>query len=429
MPENLMEDLQKTMSKIVSDRELSSHCQQFNQSITNTINRYKYEEAAWYDGRTPRENALSTTSQTLWYSHYLNKKRLDERHIGLHYENFAPTPFPRPENDQLPFFSYSHDGKNLICSVSDHLFYKKVWYRDGKVLWMEMPAGKEAEYYITQSRSVSGNIICPNCGYEADQSIMTDGCDYCKTKFRIEDFNQKISSFFIPKDKLVGRNKSNAAVVAIPVMWLALGGLMSTVTVTDGGSPTIPIMVTIGGFILLTTIVSIAYQRNGSVTTHKTKNKITEADPLFSEEYFLGNLMAKISSVHFADSAEEVSALMTCDASRAIESYRNVVECAMSGYVLNDYSCDSEYQHIDVTVELNLKCDTQSGLKDRREKVRLKLIKSAAAKTSLVNDAVVYTCKGCGSSVSLLNGGRCEFCKEKLDLSRYDWMISDYRIC
>lgn len=54
------------------------------------------------------------------------------------------------------------------------------------------------------------------------------------------------------------------------------------------------------------------------------------------------------------------------------------------------------------------------------------LVKSMNAVTKSINDVNVYRCHSCGASLSLLNGGRCEYCGNGLDLKEYDWVIESY---
>ncbi|MBQ7058250.1 MAG: hypothetical protein IJM83_02980 [Firmicutes bacterium] len=62
----------------------------------------------------------------------------------------------------------------------------------------------------------------------------------------------------------------------------------------------------------------------------------------------------------------------------------------------------------------------------RRYKINLTLIKSAACKTQAVCGASVLKCRGCGASLSLMEGKRCAYCGRELDLKMYDWVITNY---
>ena len=59
-----------------------------------------------------------------------------------------------------------------------------------------------------RSQSVTGRCVCPNCGYEDAIENLIDGCDYCHTKFHIQDFDGKVSSIYMPNDNKRSRGNN-----------------------------------------------------------------------------------------------------------------------------------------------------------------------------------------------------------------------------
>lgn len=428
MKTNWANEIQKDLRDAGRNLKLSQECQHFNGAMAGVVNRYKNEMTAWCDNKTPRENGFSTTTQSLWYEHYLNKKRLGSRKIGVHYEYMRPTQFPKQDGQQLPLFSYTHDGKNMICTVKDAVFYKKVWYRDRKILWTEEPSGKRGDYYIMQSRSVNGGYICPNCANPGTLESMIDGCDYCGTKFHLEDFKEKISCFYLSRSLTGMRNRNPAKFVVIPVFWIILGLAILNLLTTAGMNTTPAWIVLITGFLLIVGTMEILNSTKGASRSTITKNKIRSVDPYFSEEYFVGNLTNKLLSIHYAENTEEIHPFAMCNLSNCIKSYQNVVECSLGNYLLEDFFTDENWQHLKVRVELNLRRDCGNSLRDEKEKLKLHLIRNAALKTAAVSDATAYACKGCGASLSLLNGGKCQHCGNELKLYNYDWVVKEYTV-
>lgn len=421
-------EIKKGLKDAGADIKLSHKCQRFNGAMAEVVNRYKNEVVAWCDEKNPKENGFSTATQSLWYQHYLNKKRLGRRKIGVHYERMLPTQFPRSENQKLPYFSYRHDGKNMICSVHDSTFYKKVWYRDRKILWIQELKGKESYYYIMQSKSVEGGYICPHCANPGTLESLIDGCDYCGTRFHLEDFKEKVSSFYLPSSLNGSRGRDPAGMIAIPILWIIIG-LSILNALSAGGFNTTPIWTTfIVGFILIVTIMEFLHSTRGSGRNTLTRSKLRSVDPYFSEEYFVGNLTNKLLSIHYAENAEEIRPFATCDLSEHIRNYQDVVECSLVNYLMEDFFTDENWQHLKVSVELKLKRDVNGRFREKRERLKLHLFRRISLKTSAVSDAVVYTCAGCGASISLLNGGKCQYCGNELGLYNYDWVIQKYLV-
>ena len=65
-------------------------------------------------------------------------------------------------------------------------------------------------------------------------------------------------------------------------------------------------------------------------------------------------------------------------------------------------------------------------IKQTKEKVKFKLIRSVESMIERKPDFLLYKCKKCGSSLSLLNGGTCSYCKNKIQLEDYDWKVIEY---
>lgn len=428
MKDNLGEVIKDSLSQLGEDRKLTWECQCLNQGFADAINRYKRETTHWYDEKGTKENPFSSVTQNLWYQHYLNKKRLESRKIGIHYEYMHPTSYPREEDHQLPLFSYAHDGKHMLCTVKDHVSYKKVWYRNRQILWVEEPKNREGQYYLMQSKSPAGGYICPNCANPGTLESLTDGCDYCGTKFHLEDFQEKVSCFYLAETPTQMRNRNPINYIVLPVFFFSMGLFIINVLRARGVNPTFGWTVLIAGLLAIVAVMEMINLKNGASRTTVTKHKLRRSDPLFSEECFVGNLTNKLASIHYAENAEETAPFALCDLSDYLKTCRDVVECRLTSYLLKDFYIDENGQHLKVQTTLTLKRDIDQQIRAETRKLNLHLIRDNGVFTSASNDAIVYACKNCGASISLLNGGKCQYCGKHLELQHYDWVIAEYEV-
>ena len=143
----------------------------------------------------------------------------------MHYEVNAPTARIRERDARLPYFNYRQDGKNIICILSDDAFFRKVWFRDRKVLQVQTPEGVGQDFYLIKSRTAQGRCICPNCGNEDNIEKMLDGCDYCGTQFHIEDFKGKVSSYYMEKKGIALTRDRNPVKIIGPLVFFLMAGL------------------------------------------------------------------------------------------------------------------------------------------------------------------------------------------------------------
>ncbi len=118
----------KVTAQLMDENRYSASCQIWNNDMTKLVNECKQEEIAWYNSPRITENGFITTTQNLWYTHCLNKKRLMALGLTAHYDYIKPTEYEKSENQSYPYWKYSHDGKNLICKISDEFHYRKSIY-------------------------------------------------------------------------------------------------------------------------------------------------------------------------------------------------------------------------------------------------------------------------------------------------------------
>lgn len=437
MAYNLQEDwnqFKKVTTQLWNENRYSTSCQMWNNDMTNLVNKYKQEETEWYNSPQITENGFMTTTQNLWYTHYLNKRRLRSLGLTAHYDYIKPTKYEKEENHRYPYWDYRHDGKNLICKIGDEMTYRKSFYDMNRCVWSDEKKKASGEYYIIQSRSMNGNYICPSCGWEGPLECFVDGCDYCQTKFHIEDLKQKVSSVYNPGDWTQHRDGSTIhknfvpVYVALVIMVIALLAIGSNI----GG--TMMIFAPILGIIVMALVMSFFVgkkgresMKSGPARTNQTLEKIRSVDNHFSMETFIGNLSNKLLSICYANSPKEIEAFAVCDTTPLIKTYRGVIDCKMLECVLMDYHTDGNFQHLQVKVGMLLTKYENGNVYQGKSYLTLGLLKSIRALTQSINDVNVYRCDSCGASLSLLNGGKCEYCGQGLDLKEYDWVIEGYQ--
>ena len=155
---------------------------------------------------------------------------------------------------------------------------------------------------------------------------------------------------------------------------------------------------------------------------------VRKLDPLFSIQSFFGGIQNKLSAIHFAERPAEINAFSERDLSFFIEKYRNVLDVDCQSMTMESYRTDETVQVATVSTELRLLEIKGSKIRERSERLKMTMIKAAGCKTQAVCGASVLTCKGCGASLSLMEGKTCRYCGRNLDLKQFDWVIADYEI-
>lgn len=427
------EQAKRSMAEVVSDIRYDNSCQGWNNEMTDLVNAYKREEMEWYNSPNAIENGFRTATQNLWYSHYLSKMRLRSLGLRTQCDKIKPTEYARRENSRYPSWRYGHDGRNLICRVSDSFRYKKAFLDQNRLVFMDQKNGEGGEYYIIQPRSMNGNYICPNCGWEERLEYFVDGCDYCSTKFQIDDLRQKVSSVYNPGDWKQHRDgftiHKNFMPLYIILVIFSFGLIVAAGRMGAGMMMLTPVLGFVAIVIFLAAVLGKTSKESiegGPAKTRRTLDKIRDVDKNFSQEAFIGNIFNKITSICYAERMEDILPFVMCDMTAFMQANRNVFDCRLLECVLMDYQAAGNFQHLKIRVKFYAAYYENGIAGVRTEHVGFSLIKSVDAVNRSISDVNVYRCHSCGASLSLLNGGKCEYCGNTLDLKEYDWVIDGY---
>lgn len=433
------------------------------------------EDSSWYMQRltnfrksysdflsSPREEANSAfqsfTTQLMWHGIALQKRRLLKNGLTIEMDSRRRA---YSGNDSCIREGRYFDGRYNVADIYEEISaVRTIRKKDRK---LKQIIDKEVAHYTMLSARQQGsmNIICPNCGNSTTRENLLDGCDYCGTRFTVEDMQDKIDSFGLRRDIRTNASKKEALkelllpwvtlLISLPMVYFGLVGAI--VYGTDigvfGSLITGLFLAALLGllgwcfawfslFIIVPVLIPI-------VVSWKSVNKkllfnqqqeeeremqmsayIRNTDPFFSMQSFLGGIQNKLSAIHYADYEAQINAFSENNMSAFVHQYKDVIDVDFLDLSMDSYKSDGWIQTAGVSAELRLLELKGSRIRSRKERIRMTLIKSAACKTQAVCGASVLRCRGCGASLSLMEGKRCAYCGRDLDLKMYDWVITNY---
>lgn len=419
---------------------------QDNTIMEATVDTYTQELIDWFDRKSyMEENALSKTTQELWYSHYLEKKRLEKRGISTHHVQYEHVPYNVGAEPETVCF-YGVDGKYQTCDVGRMTMLDIRYFREGLLLGQEK-AKRDIAYYIVSAKNAQGQYICPNCGAEQSLEMLLDGCDHCNTKFDISAYEDKIASVNRNKNRF-GDRETNGAVfvwIILGVIALMLAGVCFVMGIGSLFhcftaffiSPLYAVLgllfgafCFVGGFACLIPVIGVVWAatKSNSKAIHNTmmKAELSKANPDFSFEAFVSGLDCKIKSIHYAEDASEVAVFVKCDIAPFVEENKTVISCEPGKIAMSNYRQEGDFQYIDVNREIRVMKDCGNHVEWAGGTIALTLAKKKEYK--LKNEINLYTCPHCGASVSLVEGGKCKYCDSEMDYAAYDWIVTKYEI-
>lgn len=139
------------------------------------------------------------------------------------------------------------------------------------------------------------------------------------------------------------------------------------------------LMVSSGGFLLYLAFRNSAYLRRlplhkrKRVHSRKVTARLLEKAPEFCLEKFLGILNSKLLRLLYADGPEEIGDIVSCDMTRFLQDYRDVVNCEFRNFWFTDMQEDKDYIYLDVAYHVTLYRDWRTGIYQQEQMLYLQL--------------------------------------------------------
>lgn len=397
----------------------------------------------YYRDEKNDEDATWMTTQPFWQSMKLSKRRMQQNGVVIQ-NNIPQSMQKRISKKDL----YS-DGRNVVGEFKRDLKINRIIYKDGKKIYSEKDENI-CNISVVKVEGEGSQVTCPNCGNLGEISSYIDGCDYCGAKFQVNDFDEKISGCYFEEN--VGRKTGNAffksfatsailtilsnVLIVLAVIVLAIlsatDASLKTETLVGVGVLCIALSIPVSFKIAIATLIIFAIL--GILILKNKKEMVENADmieavvPTFNKTDFIQNLEYKLRNIHMTDNVNEISAYAGCDLSETIAKYREVIDCYISKVKFTDVYRDEYNYNVELDVIMRLTKLKGKRIKYENEKLKLKMSLRKGARDVNVGSIRQYSCENCGSSVSLLEGGVCEYCGTKLDYAKYSYIISEYNV-
>ena len=440
--------------RIVKDYDqLTSDLSSFKEVYSDFMNNV--------DSNKSNSRIQDYATQMLWHCIYLQKKRMEKLGVQIGLESSRLSYSLCPVRSTVYF-----DGRYNVNNVYEEIYAVRTFRHKNHNI--KKVYNKEVAHYTFLSAKNVGKdeVVCPNCGSISSRSNLIDGCDFCGTKFTIEDLDNRVASFGFRRDFLVIEKKREAikkviypwiffivmlshAYIGFLVFFLRnsnpnlfLRFLSSLLVAAMFASVAfVPLIFSIWFIIPVVIFFNLCFKSLNnalySKLVYRSKEeqdqenrmaqKVRKSDPLFSIQSFFGGVQNKLYAIHFAVKKNQINAFSDLELSiNLLEKYEKVVDIETVSLSMTSYRIEEGVQIATVTANLLLRKFEKNKIKDREERVELRLEKSEHCKTQAVCGPSILKCKKCGGNLSLLEGKICKFCGNELDMREHDWIITKY---
>ncbi len=430
------------------------------------LRRFRKNYTAFFSDASTKENQAIQWDTTQIFRNILEFRKNRLRNLGLSCE--TQTRNISSEKSQNALKNKFSDSQYEIYEYEEELVVNDIYKKNGRTLHNCLHSNV-AYYTVTDTKQVGDTeVICPSCGAITTREALLDGCDYCGTKFLIEDLESKISMYALRMNYQSAydqyryyKNKTLKIIIlcllAVVLLFFTIYAFLQAPTFLADSGTGILMLIAASLFAIIITSVCVAvalfiiYSRivfpivslfGGIDVVSKQLinilqkapqydqnigNYIRQYDPHFSTSTFYSGLQNKIASFIYADNSRQINTFSVQNLDRLLGKYANVVDVNPEYMGIKNYRIDNFYQYADVEVDLKLAKYERDKFRYAKEKWYMKLVKSAQCKTQVVRGPVARKCQNCGAPLDLLSGKACEYCGSEVRLEQYDWVIQDIR--
>ncbi|MCQ2535209.1 MAG: hypothetical protein MJ172_11690 [Clostridia bacterium] len=428
---------------------------------------FREQYADFFVSNLPENHPIQKCVTQIYFNALqLHRNKLNKMGLTMHFKSERKEYGKTPVREKKLF-----DMKYDVKDIDEDIAAKTIFMKDGKEIHTKTDS--QTSHITILKAHVPGpnRVICPNCGMELDKNDLLDGCDYCGTKFMIEDLDSSVSGFSLRTNFEVQAQKYQSAldrfttfviyaIFTVCVIFSAVltfiaskmvfedqnvgvfmiafatlltacitSGILSSILVPVSCAVLFPV-VGVGRLALDVSRATYLRMKEAQKKDIENENKVKAHDNLFSISNFYSGVQNKLATVIYADNVDQANAFAANDAdlSEAYNKFKDVIYMDITDIDLVKYTVDSNYQLAQVDAELKLLSYDSNKIKPYTQKVRLGLRKDVACKTQSICAPSVMMCQGCGLSRSLLDGKRCPNCGGLIDFEKFDWVINKLEV-
>lgn len=451
------QDIRETVQKILNKKE------QFAKETAACTGQFKKALADFFNAKNIPENSAiqNSATQFLWHMLVLKKRRLDAKNIRLNIETKQNTVNAEKALSGREYFNGKYETGTVRETIQGFIKYIK----NDDVIFQEDKFNAARYRTLRAHRTGNKNIICPFCGASSTRGNLIDGCDFCGTKFSVEDLGLRINGCSFEKDYNLAAqeyfsqdNEKKAGIKAGFISFILLA-IVSVLNVFMGEFKISDLFSLLLGSAIFGGLIGLVFsffygifikgivwlfksstgemqaaQRAANELERFSKNvtaKIQQTDPLFSVEGFYSEIENILSSVHYASKAEQIKVfwneMQPDKITEIINKYQNVISFEIQKIQLQDYLIEENIQKITVEATAALLLEENSIVHKKAENLKLRFVKNENCKTQEICAPAFLRCRNCGSSLSLMEGAHCHSCGSDVKLSDFAWTIDDYK--
>ena len=293
-------------------------------------------------------------------------------------------------------------------------------------------------------------MCCPHCGAPSTLGRLESGCEFCNTKFLMDELYPKVMHFFISDhgDAKYDTNTLKKHIVRYSIFFMVISIVIIIINMCRGQFEHISLLYEIAGRSVASIILGVMigsvswfisnlagsfrllgkYSRGAAKTGRSLMfcHKMKELDPTFSAEYFRDKSLSLMKLMVFSQNPQE---LTICRCGGPIpEKLRDIVDIRCQNSGINSYSIRDGVCDVSVTFYTDSLYFRGGKVFPKSDKICMSLRKVITKPTNLGFSAMAVICPSCGASFDAEKVRNCPFCGKAYPLEENEWIVTDISI-
>lgn len=293
-------------------------------------------------------------------------------------------------------------------------------------------------------------MCCPHCGAPSTFGRLESGCEFCNTKFLMDELYPKVMHFFIHdiSDAELDKNKHKKLMVRSSLVLMLFNAVIILIRLLTGAYENRSILEDLAGLVFGSIILGafigsviwfFAYtfgavrliNRDTRGVTLLGKSlmfchKMRKLDPTFSTEYFRDKSLSLLNLMLFSENPQE---LTVCRCSHPIpEKLREIVDIRHRNSMIKKYSIKDGVCDVSVVFYTDSLHFRGGKVRPKFDKIHMTMRKVITKPTNLGFTVKAVACPSCGASFDAEKVRNCPFCGNAYPIGQNEWVVTDIRI-
>ena len=288
---------------------------------------------------------------------------------------------------------------------------------------------------ITGSHPDNDVFCCPNCGAISTIAGLQNGCEYCGTRFQMDDLFPKVTSYYflddpgMTKDEFKKGYLTALAITVIGMLTLCLIFNRSIGYYIGFALLSVPMAYFLYGYFLFMKLIVGAIASAGKMGTagsrRKFENRMKMISPEFSYEYFTSKALSLIKMAVFAGNEQE---LMFYEGGDLDPKMKDIIDLNYGG-ALGFINLKEEKNYVTVLTKafFDVLYATDEKVYFKRQVFNATFKRRTDIPVNFNFSMTKIACPCCGASFDATKTKNCPYCGNRYGIITDDWALVELK--